>query len=81
VRAYLNELLRRVPPKMYHTLTWDQGPKMSKNADFGMDLGSYFAEPHHPWLRGSKFSDIALRSLVGGTYLSLHSGVEPDAVS
>jgi IS30 family transposase len=85
VRACLTKLFGRVPPEMRLTLTWDQGTEMAQHAQTAADIGLdvFFAEPHHPWQRGSNenFNGIARRWLGKGTNLSVHSQVELDAVS
>jgi transposase, IS30 family len=85
VRACLRTLFRRVPAELRRTLTWDQGSEMARHVELAadLDLDIYFADPHHPWQRGSNenFNGLARRYLGKGTDLSVHSQLGLDAVS
>lgn len=49
----LTKLLRRIPPHVRRTLTWDQGSELRLYADLEKRVGItvYFADPHSPWQR------------------------------
>jgi IS30 family transposase len=51
----LTALMARLPHELRKTLTWDQGPEMSRHSEFTLatDCQVYFCDPHSPWQRGS----------------------------
>jgi transposase, IS30 family len=69
--------LRRIPPHLRGTLTWDQGSEMARHLELakrcGIDI--YFAEPKAPWQRPTNENGNALvRRYVGkGTDLSTYT--------
>lgn len=83
--ACLVELFDRVPPELARTLTWDQGREMALWRDLeelsGIDV--YFAEPHHPFQRGTNeaFNGLARRWLPKGTDLSIYYQEDLDEIS
>jgi len=85
VLACLIELLERVPPSMRRTLTWDQGREMARHDELAraVDVDLYFAEPHHPWQRGSNenFNGLLRRYVGKGTNLSAYSQQDLDRIS
>jgi len=85
VLACLIELFERVPPAMRKTLTWDQGREMSRHDELAgaVDMDVYFAEPHHPWQRGSNevFNGLVRRYVGKGTNLSVFYQKHLDAIS
>jgi IS30 family transposase len=73
----LTVTLRRIPPHLRLTLTWDQGSEMAQHLELaercGIDI--YFAEPKAPWQRPTNENGNALvRRYVGkGTDLSIYT--------
>jgi IS30 family transposase len=55
VAAALAQTVTRLPSHLWRSLTWDQGPEMSRHELFSIDSGVpvYFCDPHSPWQRGS----------------------------
>ena len=84
VLACLVELFDRVPSDLARTLTWDQGREMAAHNALaritGLDV--YFAEPHHPWQRGSNeaFNGLLRRYVGKGTDLSVYSQADLHAI-
>ena len=85
VLACLIELLERVPSSMRRTLTWDQGREMARHHELAgaVDIDVFFAEPHHPWQRGTNenFNGLVRRYVGKGTNLSAWSQQDLDRIS
>jgi len=49
----LTKLLKRIPPELRHTLTWDQGGEMASHEQLAKRcrIDIYFADPRSPWQR------------------------------
>jgi len=47
--------IRKLPPALRKSLTWDQGREMSNHLEIKIATGLevYFCDPHSPWQRGS----------------------------
>lgn len=76
----LTKLVRRIPPPLRRTLTWDQGGEMALHAELATRCGIavYFAEAHSPWQRPTNENGNGLiRRYVGkGTDLSRFSATD-----
>ena len=55
ILAKLKSWLSRLPPKLRHSLTQDNGPEFAKHHELAKALGlkTYFCDPHSPWQKGS----------------------------
>jgi IS30 family transposase len=80
----LTKTLRRIPPQLRLTLTWDQGSEMARHLELTQrcSIDIYFAEPKAPWQRPTNENGNAIvRRFVGkGTDLSLYSTKELRAI-
>ena len=79
VRDQMITAIKKMPPLLRKTVTWDQGTEMAKHHEIkiatGVDI--YFCDPHSPWQRGSNENTNGLlrQYFPKGTDLS---GYHPD---
>ncbi len=79
VRDQMIAAIKKMPPLLRKTVTWDQGTEMAKHHEIkiatGVDI--YFCDPHSPWQRGSNENTNGLlrQYFPKGTDLS---GYQPD---
>jgi IS30 family transposase len=68
---------KKLPEKLYKTLTWDRGCEMSNHKRFTLatDIQVYFCDPKSPWQRGSNENTNRLlrQYFPKGTDLNVHS--------
>jgi IS30 family transposase len=80
VAAAVVEQLTALPDWFTKTLTWDRGSEMSKHARITeqTDIEVYFADPYHPWQRGTNENTNGLirEYLPKGTDLSVHTAAD-----
>ena len=69
--------LKRVPPHLRKSLTYDNGSEMAYHEEISkaISMSVYFADPHSPWQRGSNenMNGLIREFLPKGTDLDLYS--------
>ena len=74
--AAVTAALRRQPPHLIKTLTWDQGREMARWQDIetALDIKVYFCEPRSPWQRptNEQTNGLLRRWLPKGTDLNIN---------
>ena len=85
VIAALIKQSKRLPTKLYKSLTWDRGLELAAHKKFTMEtnIDVYFCDPSSPWQRGSNENTNRLlrQYFPKGTDLSTHSQKKLNAVS
>ena len=80
----LSRLLKRIPPPLRRTLTWDQGSEMAYHDQLAerCNIDVYFADAHSPWQRPTNENgNCLIRRYVGkGTNLSVFNPTDIRAI-
>ena len=68
---------RKLPSKLYKSLTWDRGKELTDHRRFSLatDIDVYFCDPRSPWQRSSNenTNDLLRQYFPKGTDLSVYS--------
>ena len=81
----LSQQVRKLPPTLKRSLTWDRGLEMAKHKDFTVatNVRVYFCDPQSPWQRGTnENTNLLLRQYFPrGTDLSDYSQAQLNQVA
>jgi len=85
VAAALIRKIKRLPPELRRSLTWDRGTELAQHKQIAIstDCKIYFCDPQSPWQRGSNENTNRLlrQYFPKGTDLSVHSQADLNRVS
>ena len=76
---------RKLPEKLYKSLTWDRGKELADHQRFTLitNIDVYFCDPQSPWQRGSneKTNGLLRQYFPKETDLPVHSQAKLNAVA
>ena len=85
VVAAVTKQVKRLPPELRRSLTWDRGTEMAQHKAFSVatDVKVYFCDPQSPWQRGTNENTNGLlrQYFPDGTELSKYSQADLNKVA
>ena len=84
LRSFRREL-KKVPPDLRHSMTYDRGSEMARHQELAeqLSIDIFFADPYNPWQRGSNENTNGLirNYLPKGADLSIYSPTQLNEIA